>query len=358
MNMRLVHQLPPGENNPRNSEGAFIRNKQGDILFAYSYYNGESIHDNASCDIALIVSKDEGETWSAPRIIAYAKDFGTVNIMSVSALKQEDGSIGFYFLIKENDYSTTIGRAISEDGVNFSVERCVDNFPKAFYVVNNDRLVRLKDGRIIAPAAHLSVVQNRLYSDLHWRFPSSTTCLVSEDDGKSFFKASFDLITTDKVNSDYGLQEPGIIERSDGSLYLWMRTAYGRQYEAESDGNINCFTGLQPSQFTSPPSPMQIKKFDGITYAVYNPIPRYNGRVSAPGTRDRILLVIQKSLDDGKTFGELNVIEDDPKRGYCYPAIFKTNDEHLLLAYCRGDSSDGNTLCRTGLAKIEISSIK
>ena len=358
MNFRLVHQLPPTEGNPRNSEGAFIRNRQGDILFAYSRYNGKSIHDNASCDIALIVSKDEGETWSEPRIIAYAKDFGTLNIMSVSAIDHMDKSIGFYFLIKENDYSTTIGRAVSYDGESFEVSRCISNFPKAFYVINNDRLVRLKDGRIIAPAAWLTIEQNKLYSEEHRRFTSTTTCLISEDDGKSFFKADFDLVTTDKVNKNYGLQEPGIIQRSDGSLYLWMRTAYGRQYEALSDGDINCFKELQPSCFTSPISPMQIKEFDGITYAIYNPIPSYNGLVCAPGTRDRILLVLRKSIDEGETFGEMNVIENDPTRGYCYTAVFKTNDGNLLLGYCRGDAADGNTLCRTGIAKVEIESIK
>ena len=359
MNIRLLHQLPPTEGNPRNSEGAFIRNQQGDILFAYSRYNGTSIHDNASCDIALIVSKDEGETWGEPRIIAYAKDFGTENIMSVSAMEQRDGSIGFYFLIKENDFSTTIGRAISRDGVNFHAERCIANFPKAYYVINNDRLVRLTDGRIVAPASWISVEQNEQYSSvLHKRFTSTATCLISDDDGKSFYKASFDLTTTDKVNTNYGLQEPGIIQRADGSLYFWMRTAYGRQYEAESSGDIHDIDGLQPSQFTSPISPMQMKAFDDVTYTIYNPIPSYNGMISAPGTRDRILLVIRKSTDDGHSFGELNVIESDPTRGYCYTAIFKTNDEHLLIGYCRGDAADGNTLCRTGIAKIEIDSIK
>ena len=103
---------------------------------------------------------------------------------------------------------------------------------------------------------------------------------------------------------------------------------------------------------------MQMKAFDGVTYTVYNPIPSYNGMISAPGTRDRILLVIRKSTDDGHTFGELNVIENDPTRGYCYTAIFKTNDGHLLIGYCRGDAADGNTLCRIGIAKIEIDSIQ
>ena len=96
METRIIHQLPPSESNPRNSEGAFIRGKQGEILFAYSRYTGESNHDHASCNIALIRSFDEGESWSEPQIIATAEAFGTKNIMSVSALEQKNGDIGFY----------------------------------------------------------------------------------------------------------------------------------------------------------------------------------------------------------------------------------------------------------------------
>ena len=103
---------------------------------------------------------------------------------------------------------------------------------------------------------------------------------------------------------------------------------------------------------------MQIKCFDGVTYAVYNPIPNYNGRTTAPGVWGRTPFVIRKSEDEGKTFGALNVIEDDETRGYSYPALFKTNDGRLLVAYCRGDASDGCQLCRIGISEIEINSIK
>ncbi len=354
MNVRLVHQLPPGENNPRNSEGAFIRGANGEILFAYSRYLGDSTHDHAPCDIALIVSYDEGETWSAPRVIAPAAAFGVKNVMSVSAVRQLNGDIAFYFLIKENDFSTTLGRAISSDGKNYRTERCRADFPHAYYVVNNDRVVRLSDGKLVAPAAFISAELNE------WGGACAffTTCLVSEDDGASFYKADVTLSTDDRVNARFGMQEPGILERSDGSLYLWIRTGYGRQYEAVSDGDVNRFTGLQPSQFTSPDSPMQIKTYDGVTYAVYNPVPHYDGRVEPSGCMGRTPLVIRKSTDDGRTFGPLNVIGDDPLRGYAYPAIFQTRDGHLLLSYCRGSSEEGDVLCRTGIAKAEISSIE
>ena len=353
MKLTLVHQIPPTNQNPRNSEGAFIRAKSGEILFAYSRYRGESIHDHAACDIAMIVSNDEGKSWSAPRIIARAGDFGVSNIMSVSGMEQQNGDLAFYFLIKELDGSTTVGRAISTDGIDFYTARCRANFPANYYVINNDRFLRLRDGRILAPAAYITS-QQMLAEE---RVPYTTTLLVSEDDGKSFFKADFDFTTTDQLNAHYGLQEPGVWEREDGSLYLWMRTNYGCQYECESAGDINAFTPPAPSRFTSPPSPMQIKCFDGVAYSVYNPSPRDNGRTSVAGTGGRTPFVIRKSTDGGRTYGPLNMIEEDPNRGYCYPAIFQTNDGCLLIGYCRGDAADGNMLCRLGIARVEIGTI-
>jgi hypothetical protein len=67
---------------------------------------------------------------------------------------------------------------------------------------------------------------------------------------------------------------------------------------------------------------------------------------------------VEYGFDGGKSFGAINVIEAEETRGYAYPAIFKTNDGRLLLAYCRGDQSDGNHLCRIGIAEIEIDSIE
>ena len=82
----LVLDLGPSENNPRNSEGSFLRAPDGAILFAYSRYTGGNWTDHCDCDITLIRSYDEGETWSEPEIIVKAKDFGVKNVMSVSGM--------------------------------------------------------------------------------------------------------------------------------------------------------------------------------------------------------------------------------------------------------------------------------
>ncbi len=354
MNITLTRQFAPGDNNPRNSEGAFIR-KNGDILFAYSRYRGESCHDHATCDIWLTRSSDEGNTWSEPVEIATAGFFGTNNIMSVSAVEQRDGSIGFYYLIKENDMSTTLGRSVSCDGISFVTERCVCNVPTAYYVINNDRIVRLKNGQLVAPAAFYTLEAIRNYDV---KKPSAkVTAFLSDDDGKTWYTANFVLGVEYTAGGGRGLQEPGIIER-EKDLMIFMRTGLGCQYVSYSTEGINGFKTVEPSDFTSPNSPMQIKEFDGIMYAVYNPVPRYNGIFEHEGTWGRTPMVIRKSTDGGKTWGTLNVLADDITRGYGYPAVFKTDDNCMLIGTCMGDARDGNTLCRLGIFKVGIDSIE
>ena len=49
------------------------------------------------------------------------------------------------------------------------------------------------------------------------------------------------------------------------------------------------------------------------------------------------------------------MIEDDPMRGYCYTAVFKTGDGHLLCGYCRGHvAHDKDRLNRLGIMKIRL----
>jgi hypothetical protein len=349
---RLTADIGPSENNPRNSEGAFIRAKNGDILFAYSKYSGESSNDHAPCDIALLRSSDEGESWIYDKIIARAEDFGTQNLMSVSSLTQLDGSISFYFLIKETDGSSSYGRVTSPDGDNFYPEdarRCGFYARRAYYVINNDRILRTSDGKLLLPASR--------YDAFPAPYPPAVaTILISEDDGISFRETAVELRSEHTINASIGLEEPGIIETEDG-LYFWFRTLYGCQYFSTSRGLSLDFTEPLPSPFTSPRSPMQIKRIEGEYFAVYNPIPVYNGRAIGSFC-GRTPIVIRRSADN-VVYGEVNEIEDEFTRGFCYPAIFKTNDGCLLLSYCRGDKTLGESiLSRTGINKIPLSMIK
>ena len=154
-----------------------------------------------------------------------------------------------------------------------------------------------------------------------------------------------------------GLQEPGLMEFED-RLWLFIRTGFGCQYQSTSTEGINGFKTVEPTDFSSPRAPMQVKGFDGVLYAVYNPIPNYDGRLEAGGTAGRTPFVIRKSLDGGETWGSINIIWDDPNRGYSYPALFQTRDGHLMIAHGMGGYEDGGNLCRIGITKLKLDTIE
>lgn len=356
LNTKLVLDLGPQKGNLRNSEGSFARLKDGTILFAYSQYVGEQWQDHAPSNIALVRSIDEGETWSEPEVVATAEELGAGNLMSVSAIRQADGRIGFYFLAKlfdpgkegtlEGVYSV-ICRLLTDDGIHFEKQRCGFSAPKGYYVFNNDRIIRLSDGRLVYPAAYMDKLSHFV-----------STVFISEDDGASFFihETLLDLPFPNKR----GLEEPGILQHKDGRIRLWMRTDIGYQFESYSDDNLKTFSAPAPSVFTSPRSPMEMEYGpDGALYAVYNPIPDYNGReASRESFRGRDPIVIRKSTDDGKTWGPCYIVETDEQRGFCYPSVFFTNDDSVLVSYCRGGSEDAFCLTRTGIRKLRLSDIE
>lgn len=350
---KLVLDIEPTSTNGRNSEGSFLRLKDGTIMFAYSRYSSASANDHANCDIAAIYSGDEGETWSEPSIIVKAESFGVTNIMSVSLIYQQDGKVGAYFIIKNADGTSTIGRALSEDGRVFKPEACTLGSFKAYYVLNNDRVIRLKDSRLCLPVA--------AHSFQPFGSHAITLCLFSDDDGKTFAPTDVRLTISATRYRDYGMQEPGVYEHKDGTMRIWARTTRGSQYESYSRDGFKTCTDPAPSIFTSPASPMEMaldKKTDTL-YAAYNPVPPYLTLSSEyeGNSMGRTPLVIRKSTDDGRTFGDLNVVEKDRDRGYCYPAMFFTNDNCMLIAYCRGGENDENCLARLGMSKINLDDI-
>ena len=89
-------ELPPGPNNPRNSEGAFMPLKDGRIMFAYSRYYGKSGDDHATADIAARYSSDQGRTWTTNDEII-VKNEGGMNVMSVSLLRLQSGEIALFY---------------------------------------------------------------------------------------------------------------------------------------------------------------------------------------------------------------------------------------------------------------------
>ena len=358
----LVLDISPSKENPRNSEGAFLETDHGELLFAYSRFNGASWHDDAACDIALIRSHDNGLHWSREEIIVHAKEFKAENVMSVSALRLNNGDLAFFFLIKKKNGTIDFGLIrTDDDGASFlPAAECGRKYIPGYYVMNNDRVERLKNGRVIFPLGQHRMAVPSNGSNFQ-EFDSFSASVFFEFDEQHMEVRALPgkILLNETGYSSTGVQEPGIIELKNGVIWAYCRTDRGAQYESFSIDEFQTFTPVRQSRFTSPPSPMKIKRNmrTGTLYSVWNPIPNYNGRKLTDEGWGRTPFVIAKSLNDGYSWSPPKIIEDDEKRGYCYPALHFTQDDSLLIAYCRGGEGDGSCLNRLGIRKIKLSEI-
>ena len=369
----FVKYLPPSEKNPRNSEGDFLHieldGKQA-VLFVYTRFTGGS-GDAAAADLACLLSFDGGRTFALPEgsedgVLIRACEFGTDNIMSVSLWRFENGDAGIFFLVKEPDASISGWfRRLSRDEDIFGGEyRQIKVFPVRFpgyYVVNNCRIAKLGK-KLLIPAANHRYHMFDYGPDIDSR--GVDFVFVSEDDGFTWTEAPGYMVLPDSY-SRTGLQEPGLIDLPNGTLYAYARTDRGAQYESFSaDGNY--WTVPQRSCFTSPASPMKIAKnpFTGKYYAIWNPYggtgaPQLAGIDPKNTDRDpnsswnRTPLVIAESTDC-RNWSAPEIMDDDPARGYCYPAIFFEDADTMLVSYCSGCSAEDCVLCRTTIARVKL----
>lgn len=345
--------LSTSELNPRNGEGAFIRLNDGKIMFAFTRYIGDDWQDHATACIAAVYSDDEGESWSEPSVLV-DRDAESLNYMSVSLMRMQNGDIGLFYLRKSMDgdklLCMPVLRRSADEGKTWSAPvACTSR--NGYFVVNNDRFVRLSSGRIIVPAADCG-------DDGLTARPSFVVLFCSDDDGRTWQELphAFHSPYTDRVR----LQEPGIYEHSSGRLWVWFRTAYGFQYQSFSDDGGKTWTAVAPNfLFTSPDSPMQVKKIGDYTLAVFNPLAYNCLRTDAEqwGSPKRTPYAVAVSKNDGKEYAvdnclshngganEFNglcyLLEDDQTSSYCYPALLPVKGGFLIAYY----HSNGSVVC-------------
>lgn len=348
-----------GENNPRNSEGDFSLLKNGSVLFAYSKYTGNDDSDDAACDIAGMISTDSGKSFvHLPHLIATAKEHNTKNIMSVSLCRIPDGTLCLFYLTKFGSQSAVYLRRATEDETHFGeAELCVPLKRGIYYVMNNARICVTTEGKILLPLARHKIITEKS-GETHAVYFATACVFEGDSHGKNWKQISGVISMPYPGHSQTGLQEPGIELLPDKRLYGYFRTDRMFQYESFSADNGKNWTRPVQSGFTSPDSPMLIRRnpFSGIYYAVWNPVPNYNGRNEPNGkwvNAGRTPFVIAQS-ENGIDFSEYIILEDEPNRGYCYPALYFLNEKEMLLSYCCGGPDDGMCLTRTRIRKLTV----
>ena len=333
---------------PRNGEGTFARLSDGRIIFVFSRFAGGTWADDSAADIAALYSSDEGETWSGPEII-FTHDKNSANYMCPSVFRMTDGNIGIIYLRKDRATINAVPYFAfsSDECAAFSVPERITDDNESYFVIENDHAVVLKNGRIILPANyHTGTVNGEKEIIEHGK-----KCIfASDDNGKTWKEIAPRQDIPFSHISDTGLQETSVYEHTDGTLTAYSRTDLAFQFRCTSEDNGMTWTAPEPDRFfSSPDSPLLMKRACGYTLAVFNPIPNYTTR-SCESSWGRTPLVCAVSKDDGRTFPVILTLENDPANGYCYPSVFDGGD-YALVSYYHSDNT-GTPLTATKIIKI------
>jgi len=345
---RIVANLEPTAEHPRKSEGAFLELKSGRVVFYYTeFYGGRG--DDSPGEIVSIYSDDRGATWSTqPDVVV--ENRGQQNVMSVSLLRLANGKIALFYLIKNGLHDCRPYMQVSEDETKtWSAPELMVQAP-GYFVMNNDRVIQLRSGRLIAPLA-FHRMKGPSTTDHRSSFDGRAIALwyLSDNDGKTWREA--DTWWALPVATQTGMQEPGVVELADGALFSWARTDQGSQYACLSTNSGKSWSAPVPTELRSPVSPATIKRLPGSSdlLAIYND---HSGKFPHPDSRKRTPLVAAISRDGGKTWPVRKLLEGDPDGWYCYLAM-EFVDDSVLLGYCAGDPKVGG-LNRTRLRKISL----
>lgn len=324
--------LPPGPGNARNSEGDFIELKDGRVLFVYTHFTGGG-SDHAAGHLAGRFSSDGGHSWTEEDVVIVPQS-GGFNDMSVSLLRLQDGRIALFYVRKNSLLDCRPVMRISTDEAKSWSEpiECITD-EIGYYVLNNDRVIQLEDGRLIMAVALHNTAD---YEEPNWK--GHVMCYLSDDAGKTWRRNTTILAPEKADGSRWIAQEPGLVELKDGRLMMFIRSNAGSQLVSHSEDRGETWSEAQPSEIISPVSPATIERIPGTgdLLLAWN-----NHRdVDAEHKGKRTPFAVAISKDEGKTWTHVRTLEDDPNGWYCYIAMDFV-DGHVLLGHCAGDRRSG-----------------
>lgn len=348
--VQRLELLPPSDTNPRNSEGDFIQLKDGRLLFIYTHYIGGS-KDHSEAYLASRVSSDGGATWSQ-QSLKVLDNHAKANIMSVSLERLSDGAIGLFYMAKNSTSDNhPVLRLSRDEGETWSdVINIISGEQNSYYVLNNDRVVQLKNGRILVPLAQQKGVQQAKWSKF-----AKVLCYYSDDNGLTWRRGETAPDAAPVDGKRVVQQEPGVIELNDGRVMMFVRTDAGYHYQAYSEDGGITWSQLEPGPLASPLSPASIERIPttGQLLAVWND----HSALKLSERKKRTPLTVAVSKDEGQSWKTVGNLYDHPDGWYCYTAIEFVGD-HVVLGHCAGNRTKNNGLAQTNITRFPLSWLK
>ena len=299
-----------------------------------------------SIPILRMRSADNGRTWTAPETLV---NLSVEPWGGPMPLLDRDGELHFVIpKVRGEGRKPNVDRFIDLYHLRSTEGRTKWSQPVRIYEGYCGALqgvFQLQSGRIIAPFADwLPGVPTAPPTG-----PSVTTCVYSDDGGKSWQRSPAKLTAPchEGANlANYGACEPTLLELNDGRVWMLIRTQDGYLYESFSPDGAN-WSQAQRSRFHSSNSPaFPIRLPDGRIVVFWNNA-EHCPRVGKDGVysgRDALHAAI--SSDEGKSWrGFREVYRDatrngsppkDGDRGTAYPHATVTKDGKILLVSGQG----------------------
>ncbi|NLP48653.1 MAG: exo-alpha-sialidase [Clostridiales bacterium] len=278
----------------------------GDVVV--SWFGGKEEGDN---DVDVWVSVKSGGKWQ--KAVRVTADPNVPHWNPVLFLRQ-DGVIYLYFKVgqKVPVWGTWLSKS-NDGGITWS---------EPFEIVPGDenngrgpvknKNIRLSDGRVLAPAS----------SEHHRKWLSFTD--TSTDDGDTWERQA-DVATGDEF---VPMIQPSLWESAPGKVHMLTRTARGYIYRSDSEDYGQTWSEAYKTDLLNNNSGLDLDRDDkGGLYLVSNPIGEDWGA--------RTPLTLMHSADNGDTWEEILVLEDEPGE-YSYPAIvYKDGKLHITYTWKR-----------------------
>lgn len=294
---------------------ALVVSNKGTML-AICEARKNSFSDKGDIDLAIKRSFDNGQTWTAMKIIADDGDNTVGNPCPV--VDRQTGTIWLPFC--RNNERVFVTKS-TDDGATWSapeeITESVSRPEWTWYATGPGHGIQLKSGRLLVPCDHK--INNATKENPQWYF---SHVIYSDDHGKSWKLGG---------TLDGKTNECQAVETEDGSVYLNIRSYEGdnrRAYAWSADGGLTWSEVKLEESMIAPKCQASITRFTDKKHHGKNRV-----LFSSPAGTERENMTIRLSYDECRTWPVSRTLYPGPT---AYSELAITPDMTICCFYERG----------------------
>jgi hypothetical protein len=309
---------------------ALFRLDSGDLLMAAPWGRPPTNFEQLAAKFPVPMfyrSSDGGRTWHEQgRMKMDWKLTGMISDGGITFLRLQDGRLAF---LAHRHVEGLYGGGLpvisfsEDDGQTWTPARTIGE-PEGVWYVMNERLIQMKNGRLVVPVSHMPKGSGTYEGDRNLGL-----CFFSDDGGIAWKRSK----QPADVADSRGMAEPCVAEVADGKLLMLARTGSGCNYASFSSDGGDTWSKSEPTTQTAACSSLTLKKLpDNRLIVFYN-----HAQPLGPGAFfPRTPLCYAVSADGGRTWAEPVLVDDAgallKDRQNIYPSICFTA-EGMLVVY-------------------------